>query len=65
MQLKREEAESLVLEKEKERDDIIRKLLDADENDPLYYHAIFNNGKVGNEEIAQTISQMVLNKFKR
>lgn len=65
MQITREEAEALVLEKEKERDEIIRKLLDADENDPLYYHAIFNNGKVGNQEIAETIAELVLNKFKR
>lgn len=63
MQISRQEAEIVVLEKEKERAQIIRKLLDADEQDPRYYHAIFNNGKVRNEHIAGTIADLVFKKF--
>ena len=59
MEVSRQEAEMIVLDKEKERDKIIRKLLDADEHHPLYYHAIFNNGKVRNQMIAATIADMV------
>lgn len=60
MQIPRQEAEIVVIDKEKERDKIIRKLLDADEQHPLYYHAIFNNGKIRNRQIAATIADLVL-----
>jgi len=56
MKISKQEAELVVIDKQKERDSIIRKLLDADEHDPLYYHAIFNNGKINSKQIAKMIS---------
>ncbi|ABQ26822.1 cytidylate kinase-like family protein [Geotalea uraniireducens] len=55
-----QEAEILVVDQQKERDKIIRKLLDAAESDPLLYHMIFNNGKARNARIARTIADFVL-----
>ncbi len=60
MNLSKQEAELLVIEQQKERDRIIRKLLDVDESDPLYYHLIFNNGRVGNQKIARIIADTVV-----
>ena len=60
MNIPKQEAEILVEEKQKERDRIIRKLLDADEQNPFYYHMIFNNGKVRNHQIAKAITDFVL-----
>jgi cytidylate kinase len=62
MNISKQEAELLVLEKQKERDRVIRKLLDADEHDPLYYNAILNNGKVKTQRIAKFIAELVLKK---
>lgn len=59
MNISKQEAEIVVADKQKERDSIIRKLLDADEHDPLYYHATFNNSKVGNPQIARMIASHV------
>lgn len=64
MQISKEEAAVVVMDKEKERDKVIRKLLDADEHDPRYYHAIFNNGKLRKEEIAGTIADLAFKKLK-
>jgi cytidylate kinase len=61
MNISKQEAELLVVDKQKERDSIIRKLLDANEHDPLYYHASFNNGKVNNQQIAKMIAGYVFN----
>jgi len=60
MNISKQEAEILVLDNQKERDRIIHKLLDADEHDALYYHAIFNNSKVGNQRIARAIANFVV-----
>lgn len=60
MNLSKQEAELLVFEQQKERDRIIRKLLDADESDPLYYHMTFNNGRVKNQKIARIIADFVV-----
>jgi len=60
MKITRQEAEIIVLDRQKERDRIIRKLLDADERAPLLYHAIFNNGKSKNRLIARTILEHAL-----
>lgn len=60
MNISKQDAEILVVDQQKERDRIIRKLLDADESDLLYYHMIFNNGKVKNPWIARTIAEYVL-----
>jgi len=61
MNISKQEAEIVIVDKQKERDAIIRRLLDADEHDPFYYHAIFNNGKVRNQQIAKMISSYVFN----
>ena len=58
--ISRQEAELLIDERQKERDRIIRTLLDADHHDPLYYHMIINNTKVRSQKIAQTIADFVL-----
>lgn len=60
MDISKQEAELLVEERQKERDRTIRKLLDADESNPFYYHLIFNNGKVRNNQVAKTITDFVL-----
>lgn len=60
LNLSRQDAEIFVDEHQRERDRIIRKLLDADEHNPFYYHMIFNNGKVRNAQIARTIADFVL-----
>jgi len=58
--ISRQEAELLIDERQKERDRIIRTLLDADAHDPLYYHMTFNNTKIRNNRIARTIADFVL-----
>lgn len=60
MNLSKQDAELLVVEQQKERTRVIRKLLDADEGDPLYYHQIFNNGKVKSQKIARIIADYVV-----
>lgn len=60
MNISRQEAELAVLERQKERDRIIRRVLDADEHDPLLYHALFNNAKLRNAQIASMILGHVL-----
>jgi len=60
MGISRQEAELFIVEKQAERDRIISKLLDANPHDPLFYHMIFNNTKVRNRIIAQTIADFVL-----
>lgn len=62
MKITKQEAEITVVDQQKERDKIIRKLLDADEHHPLYYHAIFNNGKIRNQQIAKIIAGYVFKK---
>jgi len=59
MKIAKQDAEITVVDQQKERDSIIRKLLDADEHNPLYYHAIFNNGKVKNQKIAEIIADFI------
>lgn len=60
MKITKQEADIIVLARQKERNRIIRKLLDADEHEPLYYHAIFNNGKSKNQQIARAIIEHAL-----
>ena len=59
MKLSKQEAEIVMADQQKEQDKIIRKLLDADEHHPLHYHAIFNNGKVWSQQIAEMIADYV------
>jgi len=61
MNITKQEAELVVIDRQKERDSIIRKLLDANEHDPLYYHATFNNGRIKNQQIANMIAGYVFN----
>lgn len=60
LKISRQEAEIVVLDQQKERDRIIRQLLNADLRDPLLYHAIFNNGKTKNQLIAKVILEHAL-----
>ena len=55
MKITRQEAELVVLDRQKERDRVLRKLLDSDLHDPLLYHAIFNNSRIKSRQIAQLI----------
>jgi len=60
MHVSRQDAELTVLDQQKERDRVIRRVLDADEHDPLHYHALFNNAKLKNAQIARLILDHVL-----
>lgn len=60
LKIPRQEAEIVVLDQQKERDRIIRKLLNADLREPLLYHAIFNNGRIKSRQIAGIILEHVL-----
>jgi cytidylate kinase len=60
LKISSQEAEHFVLEQQKERDRILRKLLDSDMRDPLLYHAIFNNGRIKSRQIAKLILDHVL-----
>jgi cytidylate kinase len=60
LKISKQEAEIVVLDRQKERDRIIRKLLNADEHDPLLYHVIFNNGRTKNQQIAKVILEHAL-----
>jgi cytidylate kinase len=55
LKITKQEAEIIVVDQQKEREKIIRKLLNADLRDPLLYHAIFNNGRISNQQIANII----------
>jgi cytidylate kinase len=60
MGITQQEAEIVIVDKQKERDMVIRTVLDADEHDPLLYHALFNNGKIMNRKIAMIVAEYVL-----
>lgn len=60
LKISRQDAEIMVIDRQKERDRIIRKLLDASEHEPLLYHAIFNNSKLKSRQIARIIFDHVL-----
>ena len=62
MNISKEEAGKVILEQQKERDTIIRTVLNADEHLQIHYHAIFNNSKVRNQKIAKSIADFVFNK---
>jgi cytidylate kinase len=55
MKIPKQGAELVVLDQQKERDRVLRKLLDSDMRDPLLYHAVFNNGKIKSRQIARLI----------
>jgi cytidylate kinase len=60
MNISRQDAEISVLDQQKERDRVVRRVLDADEHDQLHYHALFNNGKLKNAQIAHLILEHAL-----
>jgi len=64
LKIPRQESETIVLEQQKERIRVIRKLLNADPQEPLLYHAIFNNGKIKNPQIARVIIEHALGRNK-
>ncbi|NJC88858.1 MAG: cytidylate kinase-like family protein [Desulfuromonas sp.] len=55
LKISKQDAEIMVLDRQKERDRIIHQLLDANEHEPLLYHAIFNNGKLKSKQIVRMI----------
>ncbi len=59
LKIPRQDAEIMVIDRQKQRDRIIHKLLDADEHDPLLYHLIFNNAKMKNKQIVRLIFDQV------
>jgi len=61
MQVSKQEAELVVMDQQKERDRVLRKLLDSDLRDPLLYHATFNNGRIKSRQIARLIFDHALN----
>lgn len=55
MKIPKQEAELVVIDQQKERDRVLRKLLNSDLRDPLLYHAIFNNGRIKSRQVARLI----------
>lgn len=55
MKIPKQEAELVVVDQQKERDGVIRKLLDTNLREPLLYHAIFNNSRINSRQIARLI----------
>jgi cytidylate kinase len=55
-----EEAEKMMLRKQKLRDNFSRDFLNHENNDPSLYHLQFNNDRCPAERIAQTIAGFVL-----
>jgi hypothetical protein len=62
MKISKEEAETFIMEQQRDRDMIIRTVLNADEHLQIHYHAIFNNCKLRNTQIARTIANFVFKK---
>jgi len=60
LKISRQDAELIIEERQKERERYIRNFLNADINNPHYYHMIFNNSKIRTDRIARTISDFVL-----
>lgn len=55
MKIPKQEAELVVIDQQKERDRVLRKLLNSNLRDPLLYHAIFNNGRIKSRQVARLI----------
>lgn len=55
-----EEAEKLIVTKQRQRDTFIRDFLDRDAHDLSVYNLVFNNDKNSPEKIARTIMEYVL-----
>ena len=61
MKIPKQEAELVVMDRQKERDRVLRKLLNSDLRNPLLYHAIFNNGRIKSRQVARLILDHALN----
>lgn len=60
LQMTSEEAEKLIVKRQKQRDKFIVDFLDSDARDPKYYDMLFNNDRNTPEKIAQTIAEYLL-----
>jgi cytidylate kinase len=60
MELSREEAEKLIINKQQERNMFIKAFLNQDGKDLSLYHIVFNNDKNSAEKIASTIMEYLL-----
>ncbi|RII31135.1 MAG: cytidylate kinase [Geobacter sp.] len=60
LNIPKEEAEQLIVKKQRQRDKFIRDFLDRDAHDLSVYNLIFNNDKNTADKIAQTIMEYVL-----
>lgn len=60
LRLAPDEAESLVVKRQRQRDAFNRDFLDCDAGDKSYYDLLFNNDRNTPEKIARTISEYVL-----
>jgi cytidylate kinase len=54
-----EEAERIIAQRQKQRDNFIRDFLDREAHDLSFYHLVFNNDKNSVEHIARTIAEYV------
>jgi cytidylate kinase len=54
-----EEAEKIIANRQKQRDNFIRDFLDRDAHDLGFYHLVFNNDKNDVATIARTIAEYV------
>lgn len=64
LKIDKEEAEKLMLHRQKVRDRFSRDFLNHDNSDPQLYDLQFNNGRCNPEVIAQTIAEFVLRKIR-
>ncbi|MBI5485081.1 MAG: cytidylate kinase-like family protein [Deltaproteobacteria bacterium] len=60
LNISREEAEVMIVKKQKQRDAFIRDFLDRDSGDTSYYNLLINNDRNSVEKIAATIAEYVL-----
>lgn len=59
LQLSEEDAETLVVKQQKQRDAFTRDFLHQDDHDPLLYDLLFNNDRCRPEKIARSIADFV------
>lgn len=60
LDIPREEAETMIRKKQKERDAFIHDFLDRDARELSYYNLVFNNDRNSADKIAATIAEYVL-----
>ncbi len=60
LDIPKEEAEAMIVKKQKQRDTFIRDFLDRDARDVSYYNLIINNDRNSADKIASTIAEYVL-----